>query len=242
MLCQLAQPARPTVPNQLNTLPTERLSNMRNKRFIAAALAAGMLIGVPSAGAAAKLIITGDNIKNGTVTTRDLSEGVQRKLDTRATTVSGAVHGAQGPTGAQGPKGPTGAQGPKGDKGISGLEGAFYATAFYNAGNTNAGAIATVACNADPAKTDYVAISGGVQVLGLGDGANNRNTPVSSSFAGRMDWSTNTPKADRLDGWIIQFGGNAGATSDKAPEKVKVWALCVPQADIPVNNTFTQAG
>ena len=26
-------------------------------------------------------------------------------------------------------------------------------------------------------------------------GANSRNTPVSSSFPGRMDWDTNTPKA-----------------------------------------------
>ena len=81
-----------------------------------------------------------------------------------------------------------------------------------------------------------------MQVLGLDAGANNRNTPVSSSFPGRMDWSTNTPKPGRLDGWIVQFGGNAGAASDKAPEKVKVWALCVPGASIPVNQTFQQVG
>jgi hypothetical protein len=55
-----------------------------------------------------------------------------------------------------------------------------------------------------------------------------------------MDWSTNKPKADRLDGWIVQFGGNAGEVSDKAPEKVKVWALCVPNTDVPVVETFTQ--
>ena len=53
-----------------------------------------------------------------------------------------------------------------------------------------------------------------------------------------MDWSTNAPKADRLDGWIVQFGGTAGGV---APEKVKVWALCVPGADIPVDTTYTQA-
>ena len=46
----------------------------------------------------------------------------------------------------------------------------------------------------------------------------------------------------RLDGWIVQFGGNAGATSDKNPEKVKIWALCVPGASIPVNQTFQQVG
>ena len=81
-----------------------------------------------------------------------------------------------------------------------------------------------------------------MQVLGLDAGGNSRNTPVSSSFPGRMDWNTNAPKPSRLDGWIVQFGGNAGATPDKAPEKVKVWALCVPGASIPVNQTFQQVG
>ena len=74
-------------------------------------------------------------------------------------------------------------KGDKGDKGANGLLGAFYATAFYNAGDTNAGAIATVAC--DLTSTAFTAISGGVQVLGIGDtqgeidAANSRNTPVS---------------------------------------------------------------
>jgi hypothetical protein len=58
-----------------------------------------------------------------------------------------------------------------------------------------------------------------------------------------MDWSlaTPAPKPNRLDGWIVQFGGNAGATADKAPEKVKVWALCVPSTTIPVEVTYTQS-
>ena len=94
----------------------------------------------------------------------------------------------------------------------------------------------------DPTSTAFTAIAGGVQVTGLDAGANARNTPVSSSFPGRMDWNTNTPRADRLDGWIVQFGGNAGAASDKAPEKVKVWALCVPNTNIPVHQTFSQVG
>jgi collagen triple helix repeat protein len=178
------------------------------------------------------LVTSSSQIKNGAISASDLSAAARK-----------ALQGQNGPKGAQGPKGDTGAtgaQGPKGDKGDSGLTGAFYATAFYNAGNTNAGAIATVACDAE--KTDYVAISGGVQVLGLGEGANNRNTPVSSSFPGRMDWAANAPKPGRLDGWIVQFGGNAGATSDKDPEKMKVWALCVPGSSIPVNQTYQQVG
>ena len=178
------------------------------------------------------LISSSSQIKNGAISLSDLSPAARKALK--------GQQGWKGDTGAAGSQGHAGAQGPKGDKGDSGLTGAFYATAFYNAGNTNAGAIASVACDAE--KTDYVAISGGVQVLGLGEGANSRNTPVSSSFPGRMDWAAGAPKPDRLDGWIVQFGGNAGATSDKDPEKIKIWALCVPGASIPVNQTFQQVG
>lgn len=207
------------------------------------------VLAVTSGAFAAKsyLITSSSQITSGAVSLSDLSSSARKALKgqtgSKGATGATGLQGPQGATGAQGPQGvtgATGAHGPKGDKGDSGLAGAFYATALYNAGDTNAGAIATVAC--DAAKTDYVAISGGVQVLGLDAGANSRNTPVSSSFPGRMDWGTNTPKAGRLDGWIVQFGGNAGATSDKSPEKVKVWALCVPGASIPVNQTFQQVG
>jgi hypothetical protein len=142
--------------------------------------------------------------------------------------------GAVGASGPQGPQGDTGATGAKGSQGDKAMLNAFYATAYYNAGDTNGGAIATVAC--DVASSDYTAIAGGVQVLGLDATANSRNTPVSSSFPGRMDWSTNAPRPDRLDGWIVQFGGAAGQN----PEKVKVWALCVPGTDIPMHETYRQ--
>jgi hypothetical protein len=114
----------------------------------------------------------------------------------------------------------------------TGLTGAYYSVAYYDKGDTNAGAIATVACK----KTTDSAISGGAQVLGLDATANSRNTPVSSSFPGRMDWSTNTPLPNRLDGWIVQFAGGA-----IAPEKVKVWALCVPGLVLPVEQTYVQS-
>ena len=146
--------------------------------------------------------------------------------------------GGRGPAGADGVDGEDGEDGARGPAGVSEFAGAFYAVANYNAGDTNAGAIATVACSST--SNNYTAIAGGVQVLGLDAGANARNTPVSSSFPGRMNWDTNAPRNERLDGWIVQFGGNAGATSDKAPEKVRVWALCVPTTDIEVRETYTQ--
>jgi Collagen triple helix repeat (20 copies) len=223
-----------------NNANTRSHCTMRNKKLIAAAVAVGLIAAVPAANASGVTgIISGADVKNGTIMKRDLSAGIQANLKKRA------KDGADGATGPQGIQGLVGPQGPKGDKGaqgVPGFAGAFYATALYNQGNTNAGAIATVACNADPAKTDYVAISGGVQVLGLDATANSRNTPVSSSFPGRMNWDTNSPRDNRLDGWIVQFGGNAGATSDKAPEKVKVWALCVPNMPVSVVETFKQVG
>jgi hypothetical protein len=140
--------------------------------------------------------------------------------------------GPQGLTGVQGPQGLTGPQGPKGDAGTPGdsyLDGAYYSVAYYDVGDTNGGAIATVACKA-PSDT---AISGGVSTDDY-----TKTVPVGQSFPGRMDWNTNTPKPNRLDGWIVQFASQNGS----APEKVKVWALCVPGPNIPVETTYTESG
>lgn len=231
---------------------------MKLNRTAAVVIGAAVLvsgsIGAASADDIAKMI-TSKDIKDGTIQVKDLTDGAANKLAgadgkdgaagadgakgaTGAAGAAGAA-GAKGDTGAAGAKGDTGPAGAKGDTGApgapgeSGVLGAYYAQAFYNAGNTNMGAIATVGCS----NVTDVAISGGVQVLGLDAGANARNTPVSSSFPGRMDWSTQAPKADRLDGWIVQFGGTAGSVS---PEKTKIWALCVPGADIPVVQTYIE--
>jgi hypothetical protein len=87
-----------------------------------------------------------------------------------------------------------------------------------------------------------VAISGGVQTLALGTNGIGNNVPVSSSFPGRMDWTTNTPIPGDLNGWIVQFGGNSSATSLGNPAYVDIYALCVPHADIPVDTTYTESG
>ena len=152
--------------------------------------------------------------------------------------------GAQGDRGPQGLPGLAGPLGPKGDKGDTGaagdsyLHGAYYSVANYDVGDTNGGAIATVACE----KQTDTAISGGVQTLQLGSNGIQNNVPVSSSFPGRMDWSTNTPREGRLDGWIVQFGGNSSSTDLGSPQYAKVWALCVPGLNVPVNQTYTESG
>jgi hypothetical protein len=166
--------------------------------------------------------VTAWSIRPGTITEDKLDPALKAKVN------------APG-TGEQGPKGEPGAPGPKGEPGAPGdsyLTGAYYSVAYYDNGNVNAGAISTVACKLE---TD-TAISGGVSIDDY-----TKNTPVSQSFPGRMDWATNTPKPNRLDGWVIQFGGNAGAVSDKDPLKVKVWALCVPGLTLPVVETYTQS-
>lgn len=163
-------------------------------------------------------------------------QGPQGAAGAKGADGSNGSNGAVGPQGPAGPKGADstvpGPQGPKGDKGDAGdsyLAGAYYAVAYYDSGDTNGGAIATVACNA---QTD-TAISGGVQTIGLTDST---PTPVSNSFPGRMDWDTNMPKANRLDGWIVQFNGTT------APIRVKVWALCVPGLNVTVDQNFTESG
>lgn len=141
-------------------------------------------------------------------------------------------------TGIQGPAGPAGPAGATGPAGASGLDGAYYSVAKYDVGDTNGGAVATVACKA----TTDVAISGGVQTLALGTNGLTGNVPVSSSFPGRMDWSTNTPKPGDLSGWIVQFGGNSSSTSLGDPHYVDIYALCVPAATIPVDPTYSESG
>ena len=219
------------------------LNRITRSRRVPAIAGAVLVVAVIGGGTAtAANLVTSSEVKDDSLRSRDVHDGSLRVKDLTDRAVTTLQSG--GGTGATGTTGAAGAKGDKGDKGANGLLGAFYATAFYNVGDTNAGAIATVAC--DPTSTAFTAISGGVQVLGIGDtqgeieAANSRNTPVSSSFPGRMDWSTNSPKPNRLDGWIVQFGGNAGATSDKDPLKVKVWALCVSDTSIPVVQTYSE--
>ena len=189
------------------------------------AVLVGVLAVTSGAFAAKQYFITStDQIRDGAVTLPDLSLGARK-----------ALHGSKGPKGPKGDKGDAGSQGQKGDKGDNGapgdsyMHGAYYSVAYYDKGDTNGGALATVACKAQ----SDTAISGGVSTDDF-----MKTVPVGQSFPGRMNWDTNTPRPNRLDGWIVQF-----ATQNSSnPEKVKVWALCVPGLDVPVNQTFTQSG
>lgn len=221
---------------------------MRGRWMVLLAVCVAAAIGATLAGASSWVISSGAQIKDGVIPASKLTPGARAALagndgERGKTGARGArgpngkdgkdgtdgTDGKDGRDGKDGAPGATGATGPQGAAGDSYLLGAYYAVAYYDSGDTNQGAIATVAC----ASQSDTAISGGVQTIGLEDST---PTPVSNSFPGRMDWDTNTPKPDRLDGWIVQFNGT------DAPIRVKVYALCVPNLTVPVVTTYTESG
>ena len=113
--------------------------------------------------------------------------------------------------------------------GKPGFSGAFYVDQTYTE-TVGVGAIATAACDPtdDTNSQKYIAISGGVQDTDSSTDmtTNNNQVAVAASFPGRMDWNTYTPKAGRLDGWIVQFAHVGSQDNNLA-----VWALCVPKSD-----------
>jgi hypothetical protein len=176
---------------------------MNKSRVITVGSAAAVLALTAGTASAATTFITSSDIKDGAVHRVDLSPWINKDLD-KATQ--------------------------------PGTAGTVYRIAHYN-GGAGGTAVGTVAC-ADTEKKSmkYIAVAGGVQVINA-DGDNNFDNDnavaVADSFPGRMDWSTNTPKADRLDGWIVRWGD-----ATKSAPKVNVWAVCMPRSsDVQVQTT-----
>ncbi len=218
------------------------------KRTILAGLgiAAALVATAGTGGAMASKAITGHDIANGTVHKVDLSKGLQAKIAVHAKDGVNGLNGKDGVNGtnghdgkdgkdgAQGERGQDGENGHDGRDGKDGVSGLYYVTAHYGTDvdndptvGVNGGAIATVACK-NP--TDH-AVAGGVQTLGIDGGA---PAAVASSFPGRMDWTTNTPKPNRFDGWIVQFD------AQRAPVKADIWVTCatdttITQYEVPVS-------
>jgi hypothetical protein len=183
-----------------------------NKTAVSLVIGGALLATVASiGGATAGVLITGKDIKDGSIRKVDLSTKVNDALT------------KTGSAGAVGPVGPAGAAGK------DGLAGSFYATATYLNGGAGD---ATVACDPEDAVNSqkYTAIAGGVRAGGVQSLGQASDFDVAASFPGRMDWNTGEPKAGRLDGWIVLGSGGWS-------EHLVVWALCVPNAEIPVVNT-----
>jgi Collagen triple helix repeat (20 copies) len=93
---------------------------MNRKLTPSASLAVAILalVVAMSGSAVAASLITGKQIKDGTIQVKDISKRARAQLAAKS------AAGAPGPAGAQGPKGDTGAQGAAGDAGARGEKGA----------------------------------------------------------------------------------------------------------------------
>lgn len=99
------------------------------KGVLAAAVAASLIVAVAATSATARSLITGLQIKNGSITSVDLADGTIKSRDLapslrHAKTVVPGPQGEAGPQGPQGPNGDTGAQGATGQQGPAGPQGA----------------------------------------------------------------------------------------------------------------------
>ena len=150
-----------------------------------------------SASASAALIITGKQIKNGTVTTKDVKDGNLKTNDFSASALN-VLKGATGPAGPAGATGPAGAVGPAGATGAAGVSG--YQT-VYNTANIPAGTAGTATATCPAGKKPV----GGGALVGL---LNNPDlhiemsapTTASGSFLG-----------DPINSWSIRMRNEDGA-------------------------------
>lgn len=75
-----------------------------------------------TAGGAARALITGADVRDGSLTSHDVANHTLRSADLSRAFVE-SLRGRQGEQGPGGPAGPTGATGPKGDLGPAGIQG-----------------------------------------------------------------------------------------------------------------------
>jgi hypothetical protein len=115
----------------------------------------------------AAVTVTGNNIKDGTITGKDVKN---RSLGTKtlSTEAVNSLRGQQGPVGLQGPKGdggergPAGPTGPKGDPGVSGYQQVNAVSAF----------------DSSPSKAATAYCPAGTKVIGGGAFVNATGGPV----------------------------------------------------------------
>jgi hypothetical protein len=123
----------------------------RTALLIAGAVSALAVTAAGTAGVQA--LITGAQIKDGTIESRDIKNGAIVRADIRAATLA-SLRGPRGPVGAQGPAGavgpqgaagPQGVAGPQGHQGVTGAQGVQGAKGDPGVGVHVTGSVATVA-------------------------------------------------------------------------------------------------
>ena len=188
-----------------------------NAKFVAAlAVVFAVVVGSAAAGPAAKKLLTGKDIKDGSIGIVDLSSSTRAGLKgpQGALGPKGAA-GAEGPAGPQGAKGDTGAQGapgdvgprgPQGQQGVQGLQGEASPVGTWR-GAYNGGT--TYALNA-------IVQDGGSSWISLQNG--NTGHPPSSSPAW---WDLVLSKGDKGDQGTQGTQGLKGDKGDKGDQGIQ---------------------
>jgi hypothetical protein len=180
------------------------------------AFLAGILVATAGTATAAKLV-TGKQVKNGTITAKDLSKAVRAQL---------AKAGVPGPAGATGPKGdagPKGEAGPKGQTGAPGLSGVEVKVVSEPVSNGLTGAD-SIEC-----PVGKVVLGGGVTVAGgpAGDSYVQRSAPIVVGFdAGGIPTSYSAPvDGQPANGWEFHAVNESGFQRN-----VNGYAICAKVA------------
>ena len=184
---------------------------------------AGTALAGPTAVDAAKKLITGKQIKNGTVAAKDLTAAVRKKLNKKSTAAVGpqGPAGPAGPTGpkgdagtagAAGPKGETGDTGPTGPTGPAGAQGPTGAAGATNVTIRSSGAATNVAAGG----TAFVTANCQGGERATGGGGTNFGTPGVNLIQSYPEPLGGTPT-----GWGVQYHNTTGVM-----QSVHAYAVC----------------
>ena len=147
---------------------------MRRTVLVGAGVASALVVATAGT-AGVKALITGAQIKDGTIESRDIDNGSIRRADLSGAAIA-SLRGGRGPagatgprgaTGTQGPAGPQGAAGPQGPQGPAGSQGAAGAAGPPGAGVNVTGSVATAAAlpaTGDPGDAYIVTATGHLHV------------------------------------------------------------------------------
>jgi len=199
---------------------------------------AAFVIAGPAGVASAKSLITGADIKNGTIHGADLAPGLVGKLNGQKG--DAVATGAKGATGATGANGPIGPQGPKGDKGDSGADGDDAGVSAAGAGYADLGAHDRWAADDAVHETvqkckagEYVTGGGFSQWGGAGltptkdlGGGSDVQITVSAPYIASDGAYVPVSGSDSrflADRWVVRGYNHSDADVD-----VRAWALCAP--------------
>lgn len=108
------------------------MSSKRSSRLVGVLVAAPVLAlaAVTAGSTGVQALITGSQIRDDTVESRDIKNGTVRRADISAATLA-ALRGSTGPAGLQGARGDAGPQGPTGPQGPAGPSGPPGSTISY---------------------------------------------------------------------------------------------------------------